>query len=69
MMKNIIQEKWSDILEALKIEHAISDVSFRTWLLPLKVYSVDNDKITILIDDVVLGSGSIDFISRKYGLP
>ncbi|MDO5291114.1 MAG: chromosomal replication initiator protein DnaA [bacterium] len=68
-MKNIIQEKWSEILEALKVEHAISDVSFRTWLLPLTVYSVDNDKITILIDDVVLGSGSIDFISRKYGLP
>ena len=69
MMKNIIHEKWNDILEALKIEHDISDVSFRTWLLPLTVYSVNNDIITILIDDVVLGSGSIDFISRKYGLP
>ncbi len=69
MMKNIIQDKWSEILEALKFEHAISDVSFRTWLLPLKVYSVENDKITVLIDDVVLGPGSIDFISRKYGLP
>ena len=69
MMKNIIQEKWSEILEALKIEHSISDVSFRTWLLPLKVYTVINNKVTILIDDVVLGSGSIDFISRKYGLP
>lgn len=69
MMKNIIQEKWSEILEALKVEHDISDVSFRTWLLPLKVHSVENDTITILIDDVVLGSGSIDFISRKYGLP
>ncbi len=69
MMKNIIQEKWSEILEALKIEHSISDVSFRTWLLPLKVYTVNNNKVTILIDDVVLGSGSIDFISRKYGLP
>lgn len=69
MMKNIIQEKWSEILEALKVEHAISDVSFRTWLLPLKVYSVENNIITILIDDAVLGSGSIDFISRKYGLP
>ena len=68
-MTNIIQEKWGEILEALKIEHDISDVSFRTWLLPLKVYSVNNDIITIIIDDVVLGSGSIDFISRKYGLP
>lgn len=68
-MKNIIQEKWDEILEALKNEHDISDVSFRTWLLPLKVYSVSDDIITIVIDDKLIGSDSINFIKRKYGLP
>ncbi|ROR22129.1 chromosomal replication initiator protein DnaA [Mobilisporobacter senegalensis] len=68
-MKNIIQEKWDEILEALKNEHDISDVSFRTWLLPLKVYSVSDDIITIMIDDKLIGSDSINFIKRKYGLP
>lgn len=68
-MKNIIQEKWDDILEALKNEHDISDVSFRTWLLPLRVFSVTDDLITIMIDDKLIGSDSINFIKRKYSLP
>lgn len=68
-MKNIIQEKWDEILDALKNEHDISDVSFRTWLLPLKVHSCTDDIITILIDDKLIGSDSINFIKRKYGLP
>lgn len=67
-MQNIIQQKWSDILNAIKIEHDISDVSFRTWLLPLKVHSLENNVITITIDDK-LGSDSIHFIKKKYGLP
>ena len=69
MMKNIIQEKWDDILEALKNEHDISDVSFRTWLLPLRVFSVTDNLITIMIDDKLIGSDSINFIKRKYSLP
>lgn len=69
MMKNIIQDKWDAILEALKNEHDISDVSFRTWLLPLEVYDVTDNLITILINDKQIGSDSINFIKRKYGLP
>lgn len=69
MMKNIIQEKWDDVLESLKNEHDISDVSFRTWLLPLRVFSVTDDLITIMIDDKLIGSDSINFIKRKYSLP
>lgn len=69
MMQNIIQEKWDEILNTLKIEHDVSDVSFRTWLLPLKVYSVSDNIITITVDDKLIGSDSINFIKRKYGLP
>ncbi|BCN28706.1 chromosomal replication initiator protein DnaA [Anaeromicropila herbilytica] len=68
-MKNIIQDKWDVILQALKNEHDISDVSFRTWLLPLEVYDVKDNLITILINDKQIGSDSINFIRRKYGLP
>lgn len=69
MMKNIIQEKWDEILETLKCEHDISGVSFRTWILPLSVYSVDDNFITILVNEELVGSESISFIKRKYGLP
>ncbi len=66
---NEILDKWDEILEYLKIEHCVTDVSFRTWLLPLKVYSVKDNLITISIDDKMIGPDSKNFIIRKYGLP
>ncbi|SHL76609.1 chromosomal replication initiator protein [Anaerocolumna jejuensis DSM 15929] len=66
---NEVQEKWDEILEYLKIEHCVTDVSFKTWLLPLKVYSVKGNLITISIDDKMIGPDSKNFISRKYGIP
>lgn len=66
---NEIQDKWDEILEYLKIEHCVTDVSFKTWLLPLKVYEVKGTLITISIDDKMIGPDSKNFISRKYGIP
>jgi chromosomal replication initiator protein len=66
---NLIEEKWDEILEYLRIEHSITDVSFKTWLLPLKVYSVADNLITISINDKMIGPDSKNFISRKYGIP
>lgn len=66
---NEIQDKWDEILEYLKIEHCVTDVSFKTWLIPLKVYSVEGNLITISIDDKMIGPDSKNFISRKYGVP
>lgn len=67
-MKELIEEKWDEILEYLKIEHGISDVSFKTWVQPLKIYSVDANVITIAIDDAKLGN-SKKFIVNKFSLP
>ena len=36
-----LKEQWDDILLHLKKEHEIMDVSYKTWLLPLKVHSVE----------------------------
>ena len=69
MMKNIIQTKWDEILEYLKIEYSISEVSFKTWLLPLKVYDVKDNLITILIEDEKIGPPSINIIRSKYEMP
>lgn len=68
MMKNIIQGKWDEILMSVKITHDITDVSFRTWLAPLKVYDVEDDLITIL-SNPDLGKDGVSFISKKYGIP
>ncbi len=47
-----LKEKWDDILFNLKEEHEITDVSFKTWLLPLKVYSVNGEKVIVTVPDV-----------------
>lgn len=40
---NIVAEKWDEILQTIKIDHDLSDISFDTWLKPLKVYSVEGN--------------------------
>ena len=54
-MLELIQYKWNEILETMQQEYDISDVSFKTWLLPLKVHSVNNNVITIMVPDDNLG--------------
>ncbi len=65
-MLETIQEKWPAILEHLKQEHDISDVSFKTWLLPLEVVSVENDTIIIVVPEESIG---LQYIKKKYYLP
>lgn len=63
---HIIQEKWSDILNMIKIEHDVSDVSFNAWLEPLEVYKVEGNVVTIIVTN---GSMALDYINKKYLLP
>lgn len=67
-MKNLIQSKWEDILKYLISEYGITDVSYNTWLKPLKVYDVVDHVITILINDERIGPPSINIIRNKYEL-
>ena len=59
--------KWNLIKETAKKEHDISDVAYRTWILPLEISSVKGNIIFILIPDEQ--SQGIDYISNKYKLP
>lgn len=63
---SVIIEKWSEILDKVKKEHELSDVSFHTWLQPLKVHSVKNDVVTIFVPSEQVG---LNYISKKYTLP
>ncbi|MBP1753914.1 MAG: Chromosomal replication initiator protein DnaA [Firmicutes bacterium] len=67
-MKNLIQSKWDDILKYLRSEYGVTDVSYNTWLKPLKVYDVVDHVITILINDERIGPPSINVIRNKYEL-
>lgn len=65
-MYNLVVSKWNDILEILKKEHDIMDVSFNTWIKPLDVYSVDDNVITLLVPDENIGTS---YLHKKYYLP
>lgn len=64
-MAHIIEEKWKEILENLKEEHELTDVSFNTWLLPLKVVSFENNHLTVFYPGDTNGAY---YINKKYRL-
>lgn len=61
-MNAIIYEKWDEILNTMKKEYEISDISFETWLKPLSIYSVNDASVTILARDKM----HMDYIEKKY---
>jgi chromosomal replication initiator protein len=62
-MLETLKSKWNEVLLYLKEEHEVSDVSFDTWLMPLKVYDVTEDHVVKLIvpDHIFLS-----YIKKKY---
>ncbi len=62
---NIVFEKWPEIIEHLRVEHELSNVSFNTWILPLKVYDVVDNTVFILVSI----NSSVEYIEKKYLLP
>ena len=59
---NTVQQHWDEIINKLKIEYDIGDVSFKTWILPLKIYDVKNSTVSIIVPL----KAYIDVISKKY---
>ncbi len=59
-------EKWDLILNTVKKEHDISDVSFDTWMRPLEVFAVSGNTLYILVPSEQM---ALSYISKKYYLP
>ena len=59
-----IAEKWEEIKQIIKKEYAISDVSFKTWILPLKFHSVEDNDVKIVIPSDQ--SHIVDYLTNKY---
>ena len=64
IIMNIVEEKWMEIIEHLRVELDLSNVSFTTWIKPLKVYKVVDNTVYILVNM----NASIDYIEKKYML-
>ncbi len=63
---DLILEKWDEILNTVKTEHDISDISFDTWIRPLEIYGVENNTLYILVPSEQM---TLSYISKKYYLP
>ena len=63
---DLLKEKWEEILYIVKVEHELSDISFKTWLKPLEIHSVSDHTVTILVPSEQMG---IDYITKKYMFP
>ena len=64
-MLQIIKDNWDKILDTLKEEQELSDVSYNTWLVPLEPYALEDGVFTILYPGEPMGLG---YIERKYKL-
>ncbi|SDW55631.1 chromosomal replication initiator protein DnaA [Lachnospiraceae bacterium KHCPX20] len=62
---NQLKEMWEEILLAVKEEYGITDISFKTWLKPLELYSVTEDEITVMASNETDKLG-INYIAKKY---
>ena len=61
-----ILEKWDEILQTVKREHEISDISFDTWIKPLEVFGVEGSLLYILVPSEQM---TLSYITKKYYLP
>ena len=63
-------DKWDLILSTFKEEHEIIDVSFKTWIKPLKIYKLDGNVLTLtfssLEDDASTDERSFVYIEKRY---
>ena len=59
-----IKERWDEIKEILRREYDLTNISFNTWIAPLKLYKVENDTVIISIPSEQ--AHSLNYISNKY---
>ena len=62
-MIDILQQKWPEILDFFKQEYDIQDISFKTFILPLKVKSFENNVVTLVFTGRS-GSASLQYINK-----
>ena len=61
---NSIQDNWELIKKTVKKEYDLTDISFNTWIMPLKFHTVENDIVKIIIPSDQ--GHALNYISNKY---
>ena len=59
-----IQENWELIKKTVKKEYDLTDISFNTWIMPLRFHTVEDDIVKIIIPSDQ--GHALNYISNKY---
>ncbi len=59
-----IRENWTAIKETIKNEYGLTDISYTTWIEPLKLYNIRNNVVSIIIPGEQ--SHMLNYITSKY---
>ena len=62
----LVKQNWQNILNKIKIDHDLSNISYESWLLPLEIKDVENDMITFIVPSGHMG---ISVLNKKYAFP
>ena len=60
----LLKQNWPAILDRIKEENDLTAVSFSTWIVPLEIYSVNQEGITL----VAPSDGAINILNKRYTL-
>ena len=61
-------KKWDEILIYLKNEYSITDVSYDSWLKPLELFQIENNKLYITYNGDQ-NSMTLGYVTRKFTTP
>lgn len=61
-MLETVQNNWEKIISKLKMDQELSDISFHTWIEPLKPVAIDGNEILVLYPGEKFG---LDYIQQK----
>jgi len=64
---DILKSKWEEIKESVRIEYEITDLSFGTWINPLKPGDIKNNTVYVLAPSEL--TKGIPHIKSKYSTP
>ena len=66
ILRCMLEERWLEILNRVRIEQSIQDAAYRNWLQPIVLLGVEDDKIYTIH---LLGPAptTTDYVKKKYG--
>jgi len=59
-----MKDQWEKIKDTLRREYDLSDISYNTWVKPLKIHDIDHDTVIIMIPSDQ--AHALNYISNKY---